>query len=270
MRPTSRHLLDPIDLPLPGLTDRLVGCRLLHLTDLHARSHRSPLDPLLHRLSAARLDLGLLTGDIQHRTADPAHAIDLLTRLTRTVSPRLGWFGVFGNHDSPAFRAAAEDLPIHWLINDTCTTPDGLLQILGLSPDADAGPADAVTLACRLADTAAPPTAGPPIRLLLCHHPEQLITATDLHADLVFCGHTHGGQIRLPGGRALHIGADLPLRMGSGLLRCRDTLCVLSRGIGHSQVRIRLFCPPQAPLCTLRKAPMPGTASQAITLIRRW
>ncbi len=276
--PPVAKLFEPIDISLPCLPAGLVGLRIAHLSDMHARASNRVLDRLIDRLGSSRLDMVLLTGDIQHRGADPEHAIALLERLCEHVHPPLGIFGVFGNHDSPAFRERSMGLPVHWLTDGVHSIADRGIEMMGFCGQADGTPADSVTLACRAAEAwgqTRPPNApvgiaDRPLRIFLCHYPEQLVQATELGADLVFCGHTHGGQVRLPWGQAVIACNDFPLGMASGLLRSRQTLCVISRGLGYSQVKLRVFCPPHAIMCTLRKGSMPGRPCDGIELIRSW
>jgi predicted MPP superfamily phosphohydrolase len=75
-------------------------------------------------------------------------------------------------------------------------------------------------------------------------------------AQLIFAGHTHGGQVCLPGGRALTTNSDLPTAQARGLSRWhhagRSSHLTVSAGLGTSiYAPIRLFCPPEAVLITL-------------------
>lgn len=71
-------------------------------------------------------------------------------------------------------------------------------------------------------------------------------------ADLIFAGHTHGGQVCLPGGRALVSNCDLDPALCKGLIDHRGVPVNISQGLGESRFApVRLFCPPQAVLVTL-------------------
>jgi predicted MPP superfamily phosphohydrolase len=92
----------------------------------------------------------------------------------------------------------------------------------------------------------------------LAHNPDVLFDAATRGVALVLSGHTHGGQIRIPG---------LPVlvrmsryRLDEGHYRSGGTQLVVSRGLGVTGLPIRIACPPEAVLLTLRRAATPGPA----------
>jgi predicted MPP superfamily phosphohydrolase len=226
----------------------------------------------------------LFTGDYMDRRGDEDVTLQVMQRLCACVRARLGMIGVFGNHESEALRRMLRDLPIRWLC-DECYRPAGLpLEILGADAH-DHWPGDALAL---LENLRRPGSNGRgrgggagghadgnghgerPVRLMLAHYPGYLPTAADLGVDLVFSGHTHGGQCRIPPTRALHNSSDLPMHLTSGILRHRRTLCVVSRGLGESMLPVRLFCPPHIPVYTIRRGPLAGAPTDAMVNLRPW
>lgn len=288
--PVRYGLIEPTDVSLPDIppaTDRL---RIAHLSDLHVTRRcpqrlRRRLERLGNQLTTLRLDLVLLTGDYMTAPGDEAAAADRLRRLCAKLRPSLGVYGVFGNHDTAELRERVGDLPVHWLHNQWARVPDHPIEILGLGMLRGEAP-DSVALLldrhARRADPRGPVAPAPsrPLRLMLAHTPSCITTAADMGADVMFSGHTHGGQVRLPrlipggaaaAGRALVNACDLPLRMSAGLLRHRDTLAAISRGLGEVGFPARrLFCRPHAPVYTLHRRTMPGQASPAIQVIEAW
>ena len=86
--------------------------------------------------------------------------------------------------------------------------------------------------------------------LLLAHDPRRLAEAASLKVPAVLSGHTHGGQIVLPGVGAL---ARRSFPVLSGLGQQGDTSIFVSRGIGTIYVPVRINCPPEVALLTLRR-----------------
>jgi len=85
--------------------------------------------------------------------------------------------------------------------------------------------------------------------LLLAHDPRRLVEAAQLRVPAVLSGHTHGGQIVLPGVGAI---ARRNFPVLSGLGQRSDTSIFVSRGVGTIYVPVRINCPPEVALITLR------------------
>jgi hypothetical protein len=278
-------LIDALDLPLPRWPAVLEGLRVAHVSDTHCRRQRDRHDRLVRELADAQPDLLLLTGDYMSHPGDEPFALSLLHQLAERVRAPLGLFGVFGNHDSPKLiRQATEQVPaIRWLINDAVR-----LEVPGV-PSKDAGevidlwglhvqsgrPADAVALSLAVSAPGQPAPTNPhdlarPPRLMLSHYPQTLAQAADLGIDAVFAGHTHGGQVRLPNGRALRNSSSLPLHLTAGKLRHRRSVALVSRGLGEMTLPLRMFCPPHAPLYTIQQGDLPDPPHGGISRLWHW
>lgn len=259
-RPIERY-----DFAHPAVPPELEGLRILHLTDFHIRRAR-PFPGFIRAAARAlrqvRADLVLLTGDYMDRPGDERAALRSLAFLARCWHPpRCGAVGIFGNHDSAAFRAAARRLRgIAW--------PDGVLEVPGLPLRILAvdDPGDLLSAAAR-----AGPAPGAVFTIALVHDPVEILPAGDVGASVVLAGHTHGGQVRPWPGLALHSSSDVPPRFAAGLLRYRQTLAAVGRGLGTAVLHLRLNCPPQIPLYTLRRGPLPGRdAPEGLTRCKPW
>lgn len=259
----------------PDVPAGLDGLTVLHIADLHIR-HRSiraaqrteALFRLLERLEEPP-DLVAITGDMMSYRGDEPAALRVLERLTRLVRGRLGCFGVFGNHDSHPFRAAASAMGgIRWMDPHGVAVVAPGFEVVGCSWPED-------WLAAALAWEPVGGAGARPFRIALCHTPATLPAMASLGLPVALAGHTHGGQARfaLPWNWAVHWAphnsSDVPRRWSSGLLRMGDTLCAVSRGIGTQFLDVRWSCPWQVPLYTVRKGPLVG-GGEAIQCVARW
>jgi len=272
----NSRLIDHIDLLVPNLPPMLQGCKIAHITDLHASKPRNRFQHLASQLSLMQLDLVFFTGDYISGPGDEPAGLQVMEQLCAKLNPRMGSFGVYGNHDTHELRTQLADLPVSWLNNAAKPIPDLPLEILGFDMDELSQPDTVLTIE-SLADSQLDhisvtpnPISNNNLRILLSHSHQYLPTAADLGMHLMFSGHTHGGQCRLPGLRPLYNSTDLPLRLTSGILRHRDTLCVVSRGLGENGLPFRMFCPPHLPVYTLRRGPLPGKPTDHVINVVPW
>ena len=90
--------------------------------------------------------------------------------------------------------------------------------------------------------------------ILLSHTPEVYRQAAHANFNLMLSGHTHGGQICLPGSIPIKLEAVLPRRMGAGAWQYQNMTGYTSVGVGSSVLPVRLNCPPEITLHCLRRA----------------
>jgi len=129
------------------------------------------------------------------------------------------------------------------LINNTRTSIDGI-DIVGLD-DEHIGRADL---------SVARPRNGDGFRLAVAHSPDVAQALADLDYDLIVCGHTHGGQLCIPGFGAIITNSDLPRKMASGVHRLGDSWLHVSAGLGTSMYApLRFACRPE--VCVLELVP---------------
>ncbi len=197
--------------------------------------------PLLHRAAAAlaelRADLLLLGGDFVSLRASYAREI---IRLLGAIPAPLGRYTVLGNHDHWAgvsnieAELAAGGIALLTNRQARLPAPYGQVSICGLDDHTSGEP-----------DAAAAFDGAGPIRLLLMHAPSGLLDIGTREYAVALCGHTHGGQIALPGGRPLvvphgalsrrHLAGRYDLDGGRALL--------VSRGVGCSTLPFRWNSP---------------------------
>lgn len=238
--------LERYDLWHPAVPAALDGLTILHITDGHVRTPqaRNPsFQRLLRAIEAVEPDVIALTGDYMTEPGDEPHAIDALQRMRDVWRVRYGVFGVFGNHDSHAFRVSARRLEgITWVENRVVDL-DIPMRLVGASYPED----------LFQAMLEAPPVRTDRLVFAISHYPTEIFPAADLGIPLMIAGHTHGGQIRLVKGHVPHTSSDIPSHVATGIIRLRNTVCAVSRGVGEAFIGIRFNCPRQLPLYTLRR-----------------
>ncbi len=231
---------------LPGLKTGGRGVRVAHISDFHFRRWTPVLDQARWRLMVPDYDLLVVTGDFSTLARKWRHAGSMCRRFFDGVSPRLGVYAVLGNHDSPRL-VNQPGLPFQWLRNEHTRI------------DVDGGPLYLVGVdQCegQFGDTSAAlagiPDAAPAV--MLAHYPSTAFDLKSGRVQLMLSGHTHGGQICLPGVGAIFTNDRIPSRMARGLHRIGETLVNVSAGIGTSgSLPFRWGCPPEVSMITLCK-----------------
>ena len=230
---------NPHDLPIENLPPALVGLRIVHITDLHLRSKWSKAyDELIGRLCDHPPDLILSSGDFVDDLFDHRGTWPLLERLVTQLRSRLGLFAVTGNHDGDLLGPKLLSLGIH-LINRRYVkleSENAAIELIGL-PGVKRYSFDP-----KFISKIPPRQSGVP-RIAIGHFPDQIRLIASLRADALLVGHTHGGQICLPGGQALIRHDSLPRKMARGAHRIGDTTLFVNRGMGFTRWPIRAFCP---------------------------
>lgn len=241
---------------LPPEQAGLDGVRIAQISDLHNKSFGGRLEKCLARVSP---DLVVLTGDLVGRESRDFSAALALARTAAALAPTCY---TPGNHESslvrsggyPALREGLEEAGVRVLENRTeaLELGGGTLRVTGLL-DSGFYDADPETARELLAGQLAQLTQGEGLSVVLAHRPELLETCARGGADLVFSGHAHGGQVRLPlVGGLVAPGEGLFPKRTSGMHRMGETEMIISRGLGNSVIPLRLFNRPELVVVTLR------------------
>jgi uncharacterized protein len=233
------------DIVLPQLPTAFHGFTILQISDLHVDMNEGAMQRLAELLPGLAYDLCVLTGDYRGRTFGPFDAtLEGLARLcTRIVAPI---FGVLGNHDTIRMVPGLEEMGVRMLLNEAeiLVRGDEHIHLVGID--------DAHYYRVDNIEKAASQLPGRGFSILLSHTPEIYRQAAHADFDLLLSGHTHGGQICLPGAIPITLDAKLPRRMGSGLWKYRDMVGYTSVGVGSCIVPVRINCPPEIALHHLR------------------
>lgn len=242
-----------------ALPPALEGLRIGLLTDLHVDGIRSArlTDRAVRVLMRYRPDMITLTGDFAEHAAGQR---DVLDRLAALSAP-LGVHAVPGNHDHKAgIRAWHEAVDTHPRITDL--TNRYVLRERGGARICIAGVDDFHEGAPRMM---LPPAATRDLTVLLAHSPDQAERCRRCYdaVDLIVSGHTHGGQVRLPGLGAPVNSAENADLYEQGLRRRPWTQVYTSRGIGTSRLPIRFLARPEIALLDLTSAPRPAWSDGA-------
>ncbi len=236
-------------LELPALPEAFDGLRILHMTDLHldgmtrlARTVRQGLKQI------GQVDLALLTGDYKaSEHGPPGPALEAMQDVVEAIPSREGVLAVLGNHDSVEMVKPLEEMGVQVLINNSHPLRRGDQQIQFIGTDD-------VHYYYTPAALRALEAAGEGFTIAMIHSPELAPEAARCGVDLYLCGHTHGGQVCLPGGRAVVTHLSRCRRLHRGLWRLDRMLGRTGTGVGTSSVPIRFQCPPELAVLTLRRS----------------
>jgi len=250
---TARHALaeadtltvETIQILLKRLPKNLDGLRLVHLSDIH----HSPFTSLEHISRAVEIanelkpDMFVLTGDF---VSHESEYIVPMAQAMGQLKSEFGTFACLGNHDHRTDAALvtnslrAENIRV--LINEGFRfSARGTSFWLSGTDDHMVGLTDLpAALRGSFPDE---------MKMLLAHNPKTLYRAARAGVDLVFSGHTHGGQVRLRDEEK----KILPRRrFASGLYRRKDSQMYITRGIGTVVLPVRFGCPPEISLIELK------------------
>ncbi|MEO1445789.1 MAG: metallophosphoesterase [Cyanobacteria bacterium J06635_11] len=260
-------------IPITNLPDRLAGTVVAHLSDFHfdgLRLSNSLLAKTLDYIHTLKPDLIALTGDFVTRDPSPIHE---LARRLAPLPSRYGTVAVLGNHDIKERGArgvvtkALEQADISVLWNEIATPMGEDFPIVGFA-DYWSQEFDPAVLARLSPDVA---------RLVLSHNPDTAENLAEWRVDLQLSGHTHGGQVYIPGfgsgplvWRRLRQRVPRPIRnsipflsdkcfhtvrhweWGQGLHQVNGNWLYVNRGLG-TYYPGRFFCPPELTVLTLEK-----------------
>lgn len=220
---------------------------ILQLSDLHLDIGEGITDAIIEKINAIHIpyDICVITGDFRYKTSgnhDPC--VQELKRILPFITKPI--YAVLGNHDPVEIVTDLEDLGITVLLNESITLAKGGEQITLVGVD-DPHFYRIDDLHYSLKNT---PQKNK--KILLAHSPEIYERAAKCGIDYMLCGHTHGGQVCLPGNIPLMVNADIPRKFARGSWEYQGLQGYTSPGTGSSVLPIRLNCTPEMTLHTLK------------------
>jgi hypothetical protein len=275
-----------IDVFYPNLPEFMENLRILHIGDLHIL-HYGTKEQMIHKIMLEPADILLCSGDAcyQFRVANPFYddkhdehtlqvglnkrgltlapkidtATEVFTKLLEDTHFPLGMYFSQGNHDPDEFIKILPDLGFIVLENESRHITIGKNEGFNLCG-----------LKCENRKSADVPKTlidmDPELFTVgLTHYPELAEALAAGGADLILCGHTHGGQICLPNGRPLSTHSRTGRKYSAGLTRFGHSCIYTIRGTGYSLLHVRLFCPPEIARFTLHR----GDSSQTTVTSRK-
>ncbi len=226
---------------LKSLPRRFDGYCILHISDMHADMCEAAMRRVIALVADLDYDLCVLTGDYRGKTYGPfeqslAGVAGVRSHLRGPV------YGVLGNHDTIRMVPGLEAMGIRMLLNeaDPITRDGEQIHLAGID--------DAHFYRVDNIEKAAERVPHDACAILLSHTPEIYRQAAHAGFALLLAGHTHGGQICLPGAIPITLDSALPRSLGSGAWSYHEMAGYTSVGAGSSIVAVRLNCPPEITL----------------------
>ncbi len=242
MHPVVRN----IRVQCAGLPAAFDGFKILQLSDLHIDGMDGLTGILADILAGLNADLCVLTGDYRFQVHGPHELVYTRMRsILSSLQPRYGIFGILGNHDAAEMAFRLEELGVRMLINEAAEVcaADESMWVIGVD--------DPYDYRCHDLEGAMDSVPAEGFKILLAHTPEIYAESSDSGIHLYLCGHTHGGQIRLPGIGHLIQNAQCPRSYAHGHWMHNDMHGYTSAGVGCSMLPIRFNCPPEISLIEL-------------------
>ena len=240
----TTHVIHLDDLP-----KEFDGYKIVQLSDLHNQEFGYENERLIERINQIKPDIIVMTGDMLTNTRDVSTNGDVLIKLVESLNQQYPIYYVTGEHEEGLYYEDRNKYQIDGtkedyeeklsqfgvtVLNDeqvTITRQDATINVYGLKEHLSGD----IQIDKRLGQSN-----KEEVTILLSHRPTYFDDYTKWGADLIFCGDTHGGMIRLPViGGILSAEGFFPEYDG-GLFRKENSVMVVSRGLGNNPIPLRI------------------------------
>ena len=231
--------------------------KILHLSDLHCKSFGKNQKYLIKKIKNLNPDIIVFTGDLISRKVDKEKYINsylLLEELSKTFPI----YFTTGNHEykSKALKEVQEKLTsfgVHVLINnyEKFTIKNTEIFIFGFDDTSNFN--ESFNKTFNTLDNIKDKLKSSQLNILLCHRPNFFKKQSSYGFDLIFSGHAHGGQFRIPftdQGILMPDQGFFP-KLTEGIHKDKNSTLIISRGLGNSGFPFRLFNHPEIVVVTL-------------------
>ena len=240
----TTHVIHLDDLP-----KQFDGYKIVQLSDLHNQEFGYENERLIERINQIKPDIIVMTGDMLTNTREVSTNGDVLIKLVESLNQQYPIYYVTGEHEEGLYYEDRNKYQIDGtkedyeeklsqlgvtVLNDeqvTITRQDATINVYGLKEHLSGD----IQIDKRLGQSN-----KEEVTILLSHRPTYFDDYTKWGADLIFCGDTHGGMIRLPViGGILSAEGFFPEYDG-GLFRKENSVMVVSRGLGNNPIPLRI------------------------------
>lgn len=235
----------------PDLPEAFDGYRILHLTDLHLDIINGLDNIIAEKISGVQVDLCVMTGDYRKETdGEFQQVIQPMEYIIRHIQTTDGILATLGNHDTYLMVKPLSETGITVLTNESVKISRGHDQILVTGVDDVYYYYSPAAEECLSGNDAV-------FKIALVHSPALYDVAAANGYRLYLCGHTHGGQICLPGGIPVITHVSRGRKNFRGWWQEGRMKGYTSTGAGTSGIPVRFYCESEISLITLRKNPGP-------------
>ena len=240
--------LEQIEFAFENLPQAFDGTRILFITDLHIDSLQGLSEKVINIINGLDYDFCVLGGDYSFKYGINIEAArSKMKDITNVLTAKSRVFAILGNHDKYSMAEFLHELGVEMLIDENTALDNNgeKLYLTGLDEFYLENDDDV-----ELADQGIRQGA---FKIMLCHASERFRQIACAGYSFMLTGHTHGGQVCLPGGFAPATSSTAPYKMAKGKWKYDDMSGYTSRGVGVTAVLVRFNCPPEITVITLKR-----------------